>query len=194
MTGQIPDAMRYAGEDYSLVGVNGGPLFEPATYGLTAGVLSTACWRGYVATYGLSGDRLILSDLEIGLLDEDRNYIPVAGAPPLFGTPPSASDHIATAPFYRGLAEPIAFTGELLLGRDFVDDLYVHMGFQDAWKYREVHRLTFETGRLVSAADQSAEAARHRADPPPPPPNPHDRQAVEDWIKGTFDQRFDPPA
>jgi hypothetical protein len=56
----------------------------------------------------------------------------------------------------------IGYTGSLLLGHDFIRELYVHMGFHPAWKYREIHELVFDKGRLVNAADRSTEMAMLR--------------------------------
>ena len=58
----------------------------------------------------------------------------------------------------------VPFTGGLLLGADFIEELYVHMGFHPAYKYQHVLELTFETGQLLSQSDRSIEMEeiRHR--------------------------------
>jgi hypothetical protein len=38
------------------------------------------------------------------------------------------------------------------------------MGFHAAWKYRKVHELIFEAGRLISAADLSDKMTEFRKD------------------------------
>lgn len=50
----------------------------------------------------------------------------------------------------------------MLLGRGFIRELYVHMGFDPAWKYEEVHELLFREGALTEAADRSAGMAALR--------------------------------
>ena len=68
---------------------------------------------------------------------------------------------------YDALRQPVEFSGGLLLGADFIRALYVHMGFQRAWKYENVYEVTFERGRLVEERDRSHEMAsfREKLDP-----------------------------
>ena len=51
------------------------------------------------------------------------------------------------------------------LADGFIQNLYVHMGFHPAWKYREVHELLFEDGRLLHAQDRSAAMASNSGRP-----------------------------
>lgn len=55
MTAQTQDGLLLADvpEPYALVGVAGGPLFQPAEYEFVPQRSSTACWRGVHATYRL---------------------------------------------------------------------------------------------------------------------------------------------
>ena len=79
----------------------------------------------------------------------------------------------------------------MLLGDGFALGQYVHMGFHPAWKYREVHELIFEAGRLVAAEHRSAELAEFRAfmeqrasEPP------QDGPELEAWISRCFDRSY----
>ena len=63
---------------------------------------------------------------------------------------------------YFNVKIPLQFTGGLLLGTDFIHDLYVHMGFQDPWKYREVHEFVFDKGRLIEHRDVSQKMKQYR--------------------------------
>lgn len=71
MTAQSADIIRYAGEAYQLVGISPADpfeeLFDPKHYGINTYPNSTACRRGYVATYGLRDNRLVLEDLGINV-------------------------------------------------------------------------------------------------------------------------------
>lgn len=75
MSAQIGDSIRYAGENYALVGVSPDnpldDLFDPERFGIRTFSNCTACWRGYVATYGLREDRLVLEELEINVRDPE---------------------------------------------------------------------------------------------------------------------------
>ena len=75
MTAQIGDSIRYAGEYYDLVGVSPAtprdPLFDPERFGISTYSGCTACRRGYIASYGLRENRLVLEDLKINVRDPE---------------------------------------------------------------------------------------------------------------------------
>ena len=83
------------------------------------------------------------------LLDQLAIYLDEP-APVLFGARPEPVEGRIRLfdVVYKGLRHPVPFTGGLLLTRDFIEELYVHMGFHPAWKYREVHELIFRAGEL----------------------------------------------
>lgn len=149
MTAQIPDHVVYQGTRYDLVEADGTALFDPAEHGLQVRMIHTACWRGYICTYEVKRGRLILSALQLGI-----------DAPPekLFGMKVNTSSGVV----YQPLDEPQPFTGSMLLGADFIRELYVHMGFAPAWKYAQVLRLTFENGALTDTEDLSEDMAQRR--------------------------------
>jgi hypothetical protein len=59
--------VRFERATYDLAEFEGGPLFEPDAMGLEPAPISTACWRGFVATYSVTRNRLILKELEVGM-------------------------------------------------------------------------------------------------------------------------------
>lgn len=186
MTAQIPDSVEFGATTYSIAGVAGDGLFEPLHHGIRPIPLHTACHRGFVCRYSVRDERLRLVHLEIGIERVTDDARARRRAPTLFGVAPVA-DEARTAATYEGLDEPIAFTGGLLCGHGFVQDLYVHMGFQPAWRYETVVELVFREGVLRSATDHSAEmlrvrnelAAGERADP-------DGRGDLRRWIGRTF--------
>ena len=68
MTAQTPDWIDLGPRKLSIQGVRG-TLFDPAQHGLEVTMISTACWRGFVATYALHDNRLILRDLDTRLTE-----------------------------------------------------------------------------------------------------------------------------
>lgn len=66
------------------------------------------------------------------------------------------------------------------------------MGFHPAWKYKEVHELTFEEGKLVKSQNFSKQMqkirdqmkARKNEGKEPT------QAEIEKWIESTFDQRY----
>lgn len=182
MTAQIPDAVRIEGERFDLCEVRGDGLFEPADHGITTEAQDTACWRGFVCGYSVTDDQLVLDDLE--LRSEPSSWTNTrTRIARIFADKVSFDDelhHVGA----NGLAHPIPFTGTLFIGTDFVDDLYVHSGFQEAHHYRKVLELTFEGGRLLAETDRSEEMAamRRREDS-------GDRSGPEDPAKWIDDSR-----
>ena len=169
MTAQFSDQVNYRGKSYSIAGKNGGGLFDPAAHGLKPVGKCSACWRGFVCTYAVDDRHLLLDSLTVWLDDP---------ATPLFGVPPRPEEggfniyqrqsrgHSETTngfyAVYEGLAHRVPYTGGLLLAADFIEELYVHMGFHPAWKYREVHELVFRDGMLVQESDRSPQIAEFR--------------------------------
>lgn len=194
MTAQFSDTVTYRDQPYDLAGVSGEGLFDPFDHGLAPVSWCTACWNGYVCQYEVADDRLRLDALLVCLT-------PVVGpgergetvaAPALFGRQAERIDDTFEYA-YRNLAGPVAFTGGLLLGGEFIRDLYVHMGFHPAWKYERVHELIFDAGRLTSAADRSAEMRKLREsmrDATLRPSRDADKQTTMAWIEKTFSRDY----
>ncbi len=187
MTAQFEDMCEYQNAEYEIVGVNGFGLFLPANHGLRPAPKCTACWRGFVCRYRVESDRLILSDLCL-YTDE----IP----PVLFGVKPQIRfEQLSPGDFiYPHLNHSVTFTGGLLLARDFIRGLMVNMGFQSAWKYREVHELIFQDGRLIEQRDVSARIAELRqklSQQPLEPIHPDQKTEVKNWINECFSQKYE---
>lgn len=66
MTAQIPDTVLYGTGRYDLAGVGGYGLFDPGEHGLQVGMISTACWRGFICEYTVEDNQLFLTSLELG--------------------------------------------------------------------------------------------------------------------------------
>lgn len=158
MTGQFHDVFRRNERDFDIVGVSGGELFAPAEHGLTPFPTCSACWRGYLAHYAIRDDRLVLERLDVSLGHRDATGFHSDAGPAIHGvrpTRPTETDALFNNR-YSALDLPIAFSGRILIGTGFIQELYVHMGFQPAWRYRSVFELTFERGRLLEERDVSA--------------------------------------
>jgi len=190
MTAQMSDIVVTRDGRYALVGVSGSGLFDPSEHGLRLGMISTACWRGYLCEYTVEDDQLFLTALELS-----------ATEPPdeLFG----AHVRLGETAEYWPIRVRQPFTGGLLLGAGFIEALYVHMGHQPAWKYETVLELTFDGGRLVVVRDRSELMAQRRAayvtrtttDPHQStvPLHPTDPLAPDQWIDDTaLDHGYSP--
>jgi hypothetical protein len=185
VTAQISDAVLYAESEWTLAGVNGAPLFDPAAHGMSVGPASSACWRGFVCRYALSDQGFSLEELDVALLGG-------GDAPALFGYVPGPSLDFAFTATYRDLRAPIPFTGGLLLARGFISELYVHMGFHPAWKYQHVVEVELEEGRLRRAVDcgeAMAEIRRKLAGRDAPRKQATSGE-VQAWLERTFSRRY----
>jgi hypothetical protein len=175
MTAQISDTFVYREREYSLAGINGSGLFDPAEHGIIACMLSTACWRGYYCTYEVTNGALFLTQLNIGL-SRSSYLVDVGEGPILFGRTPSQytlhswnsylkedkPSQLVAECFFDNLREFVPLTGGVLLGADFIHKMYFHGGFQPAYKFHTVYELIFEKGKLVKEVDRSAEMTELR--------------------------------
>jgi len=170
-----------------MAGIRGGTLFDPLSVGVMPRALSSACWRGYHCVYRVTDAALELGELTLGLSDDDLALARRAALPGFEGLTPE--DDRWSGVVYRGLARRVPFTGGALLADGFIQELYVHMGYHPAWKYREVHELLFEDGRLLHAHDRSSVIAELRARLAHDPLQPgvtSSRDDIARWVESTF--------
>jgi hypothetical protein len=151
MTAQIPDTFLFKGDEYSLIGVKGGDLASPEQFGMEPEMMHTACYRGFYAAYELTEEALYLRGLT--LREKNGNYLPIQG------TKPAKSGHHAT---YTDLSVLVPFTGKMRLAKDFIEELYIHMGFQKPSAFKTVLDITLDGGRVVEVKDRSREMEQKR--------------------------------
>ena len=160
MTAQINDEFTHRDAGYSVAGISAGQLFDPATLDLKPSMASTACWRGYQVIYGVVGRHLVVADLHVNLLAEGRRQ----EGPLINGISPVELDEEFEFfnNHYEGINYHLEYSGGLLLANGFIEDLYMHMGFQLPWKYERVIELVFTDGMLVDEFDRSERMAETR--------------------------------
>ena len=108
-----------------------------------------------MSTYLVEEGMLYLDGIEIGLDPRDptgRDHLLLSE---LFGQ--SKLNGSSSPGHYENLEYPIAFTGGLLLGRGFINDTYVRMGFHPAYGFRHVVELWLNEGQVVTRVDRSRE-------------------------------------
>ena len=167
MTAQAHDKVIYREVDYLLVGIKGTGLFDPAAQGIEAEGMGTGCRRGFICDYAVKENTLRLYKSTLGL--DSKKSLPL-----LWGhTPRKAIEYHYKRNFWTGkktlvpretsghefcyveLDTRIEYTGGLLIGRDFIETMYVHGGFQQAYWFENVHELTFDRGVLTASRDVS---------------------------------------
>jgi len=186
MTSQVHDRVRYRRLKYDLVGVKGDGLFDPDHFGLVLGPGHSGCWRAYIATYKVTNGLLKMEKLDFhpGF---DENYEPLTDFPTIYG---GQAKQVGNGPEYHYPPDTVPYTGGLLIGRGFIDELYVHMGFQGAWKFRQVHELVFDQGRLTEHRDLTAAMEEYRRKLENRELKPWDFSGggsdMMEWIRSTF--------
>ena len=151
MTAQISDTFLFKGEKYELVGVTGGNLATPQQFGMEPEMLHTACYRGFHAIYELTDEVLHLR--EMTLREKNGMYLPIGEVEPVL------EKFQAT---YNDLGQAIPYTGKIRLAKDFISDLYIHMGYQKASAFRTVIDITLQFGLVIEINDRSIEMEQKR--------------------------------
>ena len=183
MTGQIPDAFIYKEIKYAIVGLEGGPLFSPVDFGMEVKAPNTACWRGYIATYTCLDSKLVLTHLSVNTTTPKKlnNKTPIDN-----------TQHFGYV--YEDLGLKFPFTGTFIIARDFINEMYVHMGFQSPSSFREVHELTFEKGVLISEKNVSQQMEKQRETLRKEPSKPPSPEELGGWIEDRFSLKIEKDA
>jgi hypothetical protein len=180
MTAQMSDSFLLEEKKFLLVGVNGSGLFNPSDHNMQPLPRITSCWRGYVCTYKVLQNELLLDSLLINL---DHEGPAIKDIPPVFSNQGTFNNT------YSDLDLHMDFTGDLLIAQGFIQQLYVHMGFHPAWKYETVFELTVANGHVLETKDVSENMAglRDKMSREPLQPNRDaSKQEIESWIESTF--------
>lgn len=154
-TGQIADTFMFKGNEYSLIGKTEGDFATPKQFGMTPVMIHTACWRGFYATYELTDEGFFLRELTLRV--EDGNYLPIDGVEPDTET----KKHQAT---YTNLNVQARFSGKIRLAKDFIRELYIHMGFQKPTAFKTVLDITLKDGKVVDIKNRSEEMEAKRGE------------------------------
>ncbi|NHJ47924.1 MAG: hypothetical protein FK733_09060 [Asgard group archaeon] len=190
MTGQIPDEFLYKDERYAIAGISGGSLFNPEDFDLKPHSSCTACWRGYQAFFNVIENHLVIDTL----------YINIEETKILNNKKPKKLSKSSKDPYrsffkfhYPGLMLKLNFSGTILLAKDFIDSMYVHMGFQKPIAYETVIELKFEKGKLIEAVDKSELYAKNREQDSSKgaQPETYENKDVKEWIGDTFSLDYD---
>ena len=168
MTAQISDTFFYNNENWDLIASSDEIKFDPRKYGLEPVSPSTACWDGFVSDYEIINNSLSLKNLHICLgwpgfpetYDESKEG-PVY--PVVMNTEAKNESKDSSSAFYcYNFNMPVKYTGKLMLGKDFMHEYYIHMGWQQAWSYKTVKEFEFKDGVLVNVVDYSDKVEKVR--------------------------------
>lgn len=153
MTAQISDKILFEDSTYSLIAIENEWPFKPNEYGFNPIMMSTACWRGYYCKYDILDGNVFLNELTISLEDK----------PPTWrGITAKRTDIFGEAAVYTNVNLKIDYSGGIIIGRDFIREFYVHMGFHRPHCYKFVYELVFDNGKLSKISDRSENMKRIR--------------------------------
>ncbi|MHA1213591.1 MAG: hypothetical protein ACTSSH_14180 [Candidatus Heimdallarchaeota archaeon] len=180
MTAQIPDFVIFKKQNYSLVGIRGEGFFDPKNYGLNVTAASTACYRGYTLTFNCINDEILLDEILFNARAND--LVEINGIKPekYTGQLKAFFSHI-----YKNLQFKIGFTGELIIAREFIDEMYVHMGYQKPKSFRVVFRLIIGNDIIKEVKDLFGRMQEKRAE------KPSDESNVEKYVTEAFSREID---
>lgn len=164
-TGQIPDVVHYGDKTFILIGLVG-ELPEPSLFGIEPAPSSTANWRGYFSEYSIVEGRLVLTRMTVN--SKSAEYPAINGVEANLEIGKDCFEHkgeeicSSDGGVYLDIGLDLSFTGKIRIATNFVEELYVHMGFQKPSAFGTVVDLSFEDGLLVGIVDRSEDAAEIR--------------------------------
>ncbi|CAL2083390.1 hypothetical protein [Tenacibaculum sp. 190524A02b] len=187
MTAQLSDSFVFKGESYSLTGFTEGIDFHPENYNISIKSASSACWRGFVREFSIENDELLIKNFNVNDAGVTANFL----QPIINGIVPKRNKGKFNFfnKSYENIDLKINYTGAILIGKGFISELYVHMGFHPAWKYETVYELTFEKGNLIAYIDLSEKLKEVRKEYKTQKKKTEESD-ISEWIKETFNQKY----
>ncbi|KKL87810.1 hypothetical protein LCGC14_1931030, partial [marine sediment metagenome] len=142
----------------------------------------TACWRGYIMKYLLTQNHLILDEMRVNAKQSKE----------INDIEPQTGDSLFKY-HYKKLNLRSKFTGNILLAKDFIQSMYVHMGFQRPITFKTVIEIKVNDGNVISQMDLSRKMEELRSQDSnrgaQPPSN--SQKDIEEWVKQTFSLDYD---
>jgi len=166
------------------VGLKGEGLPSPLDFGLKPISPHTANWRGFIMTYKIAENCLIVQEMNVTVKNLNEN-------PPLINkVNPETKKEGVFHLTYSSLKLKTQFTGKILIAKDFIDFMYVHMGFQSPLSFKTVIELNLSDGFLIKVTDYSEKMKKYRNS------NVSDGKLVrteniQEWIARTFSLDYD---
>jgi len=135
--------------------MKGSGLYIPEHFGINTYWKSTGCYRGFQMRYIVVNDELVLNRMQVNTKQ----------VPPLINgiKPQKIIKKYAEFDYcYYRLNLKSKFTGWLLIGKDFIQKMYVHMGFQKPKTFKTVLELHVDEGNVTEIKDRSKDVENIR--------------------------------
>ena len=152
MTAQITDPFFWEGEEYVFSGADDVySLFDPEKYGLHPSAFCTACWKGFVITFGVRDEQLYIDQLDV--FCEDDNY-------PVINGVEASDDGMIGTHCYRDLNMASRYTGTITISSGMKKDA-IRRAFTDGpGFYKKNYELDFKRGKLVAYRETTGQYSR----------------------------------
>ena len=94
---------------------------------------------------------------------------------------------------YKNLNLKTNFTGRVLLAKDFIESMYIHMGFQRPMAFKTVVEIEIKNGEIISLKDLSRQMEEQRKKDlyKGAYPQSNSKKDFEKWVKQTFSLDYD---
>ena len=174
----MSDTLKYENEEYIIAGIKGGELFHPDFIGINPYSRCTACWRGFTLYYEVINEILVLQGILLNTKDDPT---------PINDRQPTNAEEYFFDYLYEDLDYKSDFSGKLLITKDFIQELYIHMGFQAPTSYKKVIELEIKVGRVVLTEDLSEKMEylrNHEIEEEEEPEN------IQKWIEEKFSRDY----
>jgi len=133
-----------------------GRFFSIKRLGINPMPLSTACWRGYVASFAVYRGKLVLSSLETNNSDGAARPVAINGKMPEVVQLEFADSESEWREWhYRDINKVIRYTGRMLIMADSAYDYYSHILIYSSLNQNDFLELTFNKGDLIEVNDLS---------------------------------------
>ncbi len=95
--------------------------------------------------------------------------------------------------YYKDLKLKSNFTGSILLAKDFINSMYVHMGFQRPIAFETVVEINAENGEIISVKDLSKQIEEYRNQNANKGAQPRSdsQNDIKKWVNETFSLDYD---
>ena len=94
---------------------------------------------------------------------------------------------------YVDMNYKLPFTGRLLIAKNFIQSMYVHMGYQRPIAYRTVLELVIKEGDVLEVIDHSKHYKKLRKRDPDKDsyPKTSNEEDIKDFVEKSFSRRYE---
>ena len=161
MTAQRSDCALFKEKKYAICGVKGEGLFDPRNFDIPTFYVQSCCGKGFYCLYSIEGEELRLVSFSAGYNGLERIKIKYGKGKEFLGQKPVLKDdnyaHYEDLPGFL-----VNFTGSLLIGTDYIENLPRRGGFVQPFYFQEVLEVFIQNGKVQNIIDCSQQVSATR--------------------------------